>query len=80
MQLNLESHKCNTSNIDKENKRKTMEDVDRYGATQERTKRNKENQERWNMLKEVALKKMSSGEKLTFEEMKLIFKNNSTPE
>jgi uncharacterized coiled-coil DUF342 family protein len=52
----------------------------RYGVTQERTKRNKENQERWNMLKEVALKKMSSGEKLTFEEMKLIFGDSSTPE
>jgi uncharacterized coiled-coil DUF342 family protein len=45
----------------------------RYEASQERAKRSKENQERWNTLKEAALKKMSSGEKLTFDEMKLIF-------
>jgi uncharacterized coiled-coil DUF342 family protein len=45
----------------------------RYEVAQERAKRSKENQERWNTLKEAALKKMSSGEKLTFEEMKLIF-------
>ena len=52
----------------------------KYGATQERTKRNKENQERWNMLKEVALKKMSNGEKLTFDEMRLIFGDSGTTE
>jgi uncharacterized coiled-coil DUF342 family protein len=45
----------------------------RYEATQDRARRTKENQERWNVLKEQALKKMSSGEKLTFEEMKLIY-------
>jgi uncharacterized coiled-coil DUF342 family protein len=52
----------------------------RYGATQERTKRNKENQERWNMLKEAALRKMSNGEKLTFDEMRLIFGDSGTTE
>jgi len=52
----------------------------KYGATQERTKRNKENQERWNLLKEVALKKMSNGEKLTFDEMRLIFGDSGTTE
>ncbi|MCI0559001.1 MAG: hypothetical protein MN733_10935 [Nitrososphaera sp.] len=45
----------------------------RQEAIQERVKRDKEYQERWNTLKEAALKKMSSGEKLTFDEMKLIF-------
>ncbi|MGH9991175.1 MAG: coiled-coil protein [Nitrososphaera sp.] len=45
----------------------------RQEAIQERTKRDKEYQERWNALKEAALKKMSGGEKLTFDEMKLIF-------
>lgn len=45
----------------------------RQEAMQERAKRDKEYQERWNALKEAALKKMSSGEKLTFDEMKLIF-------
>ena len=52
----------------------------RYGATQERTKRHKENQERWNMLKEAALRKMSNGEKLTFDEMRLIFGDSGTTE
>ena len=50
----------------------------RYEVAQERAKRSKENQERWNTLKEAALKKMSSGEKLTFEEMKLIFGDSSS--
>ncbi len=45
----------------------------RHEAIQERAKRDKEYQERWNALKEAAVKKMSSGEKLTFDEMKLIF-------
>ncbi len=45
----------------------------RQEAIQERAKRDKEYQETWNALKEAALKKMSSGEKLTFDEMKLIF-------
>ncbi len=48
-----------------------------HEAAQERVRRSKENQERWNILKEEALKKMSSGEKLTFEEMKLIYGENS---
>jgi uncharacterized coiled-coil DUF342 family protein len=52
----------------------------RYGAPQEKIKRNKENQERWNMLKEVALKKMSNGEKLTFDEMRLIFGDSNISE
>jgi uncharacterized coiled-coil DUF342 family protein len=47
--------------------------VARHEAIQERTRRDKEYQERWNTLKEAAMKKMSSGEKLTFDEMKLIF-------
>jgi uncharacterized coiled-coil DUF342 family protein len=52
----------------------------RYEVAQERAKRSKENQERWNTLKEAALKKMSSGEKLTFEEMKLIFGDSNNPD
>lgn len=47
--------------------------VARQEAIQERARRDKEYQERWNALKEAAMKKMSSGEKLTFDEMKLIF-------
>lgn len=45
---------------------------------QERLKRNKENVERWNLLKTAALKKMSNGDKLTFEEMKLIYDDDGT--
>src|ERR687892_314223 len=45
----------------------------RQEAIQERAKRDKEYQERRNALKEVALKKMTTGKKLTFDEMKLIF-------
>ncbi len=47
--------------------------VARQEAIQERAKKDKDYQDRWNVLKEAALKKMSSGEKLTFDEMKLIF-------
>jgi uncharacterized coiled-coil DUF342 family protein len=59
----------------RQKKQKEMDErrVARHEATQERTRRDKEYQERWNTLKEAAQKKMSSGEKLTFDEMKLIF-------
>ena len=40
-------------------------------------RKNRENQELWNSLKEVAMKKMSSGDKLTFDEMKLIYSDDS---
>lgn len=52
--------------------------VARQEAIQERAKRDKEYQDRWNTLKEAALKKMSSGEKLTFDEMKLIFGDSAS--
>jgi uncharacterized coiled-coil DUF342 family protein len=59
----------------RQKKQKEMDErrVARHEAIQERVKRDKEYQDRWNALKEAALKKMSSGEKLTFDEMKLIF-------
>jgi putative ABC transport system permease protein len=59
----------------RQKKQKEMDErrVARQEAIQERVKRDKEYQDRWNALKEAALKKMSSGEKLTFDEMKLIF-------
>ncbi|MEO9319169.1 MAG: hypothetical protein ABI361_00695 [Nitrososphaera sp.] len=52
--------------------------VARQEAMQERAKRDKEYMDRWNTLKEAAMKKMSSGEKLTFDEMKLIFGDSSS--
>jgi uncharacterized coiled-coil DUF342 family protein len=45
----------------------------KYDNSQERIRRNKENMELLNLAKEAALKKMSSGRKLTFDEMKLIY-------
>ena len=45
----------------------------KYENSQERVKRIKENLELLNTAKEAALKKMSSGRKLTFDEMKLIY-------
>jgi uncharacterized coiled-coil DUF342 family protein len=49
-------------------------------SSKERAKRNKENMQIWNSMKEQALKKMSSGEKLTFDEMKLIYSDMSASE
>ena len=50
-----------------------------FQSSKERAKKNKENMQIWNSMKEKALKKMSSGEKLTFDEMRLIYSdiNNS---
>ncbi|HEY6587354.1 MAG TPA: hypothetical protein VIY98_03590 [Nitrososphaeraceae archaeon] len=50
-----------------------------FQSSKERSKRSKENVQIWNSMKEQALKKMSSGEKLTFDEMRLIYSdiNNS---
>jgi uncharacterized coiled-coil DUF342 family protein len=45
----------------------------KYENSQERIRRNKESLELLNIAKEAALKKMSSGRKLTFDEMKLIY-------
>lgn len=58
-------------------RRQPRDNEERRETIQERAKRNKENQERWNILKEAALKKMSSGEKLTFDEMRLIYGEGS---
>jgi uncharacterized coiled-coil DUF342 family protein len=50
-----------------------------FQSSKDRAKRSKENVQMWNSMKEQALKKMSSGEKLTFDEMRLIYSdiNNS---
>ena len=49
----------------------------RHEIPQDKMRKNRENQDLWNSLKEVAMKKMSSGEKLTFDEMKLIYAEES---
>ena len=38
---------------------------------QDKMRKSRENQELWNSLKEVAMKKMTGGGKLTFDEMKI---------
>ena len=50
-----------------------------FQSSRDRAKKSKENVQIWNSMKEQALKKMSSGEKLTFDEMRLIYSdiNNS---
>jgi uncharacterized coiled-coil DUF342 family protein len=83
-QLNaIEFKKARAHAIDQRQRRRYRNNTrrdNRYEAFQERNKRSKENQERWNTLKEAALKKMESGEKLTFDEMKLIFGDHGSPE
>lgn len=59
-------------------RRQPRDNEERRESIQERVKRNKENQERWNVMKEAALKKMSKGEKLTFDEMRLIYGEGSS--
>lgn len=59
-------------------RRQPRDNEERRESLQERSKRNRENQERWNIMKEAALKKMSSGEKLTFDEMRLIYGDGSS--
>ncbi len=59
-------------------RRQPRDNEERRESLQERAKRNKENQERWNIMKEAALTKMSKGEKLTFDEMKLIYGEGSS--
>ena len=58
-------------------RRYSSERKSKHEIPQDKMRKNKENQELWNSLKEVALKKMSSGEKLTFDEMKLIYAEES---
>jgi uncharacterized coiled-coil DUF342 family protein len=59
-------------------RRQPRDNEERRESLQERAKRNKENQERWNIMKEAALMKMSKGEKLTFDEMRLIYGEGSS--
>jgi uncharacterized coiled-coil DUF342 family protein len=75
MQFNLESH---DSRRQPHQRRQPRDNEERRESIQERVKRNKENQERWNIMKEAALKKMSKGEKLTFDEMRLIYSDDSS--
>jgi uncharacterized coiled-coil DUF342 family protein len=57
---------------DRDRDRRRMHEI-----PQDKMKKNRENQDLWNSLKEVAMKKMTGGEKLTFDEMKLIYSDDS---
>ncbi len=61
--------------------RQRRQNVDRrsrqHDIPQDKMKKNRENHELWNSLKEAAMKKMSGGGKLTFDEMKLIYSDES---
>src|SRR5919107_1804890 len=58
-------------------RRQTGERRSRHEIPQDKMKKNRENHELWNSLKEAAMKKMSGGGKLTFDEMKLIYSDES---
>lgn len=51
-----------------------------FQSSKDRARRSKENVQIWNSMKEQALKKMSNGEKLTFDEMRLIYSDINNPE
>lgn len=77
-QLNAIEFKRNRLQHSSERQRRYTPDRKRsHEMPQDKMRKSRENQELWNSLKEVAMKKMSSGEKLTFDEMKLIYAEES---
>lgn len=77
-QLNaIEFRKTKLQSMENRRKRDFHDRKERYESKHERNKLTKETQERWNLLKEEATKKLSSGEKLSFEEMKLIYSDGA---
>ncbi len=77
-QLNAIEFKRNRLQHSSERQRRySNERKSKHEIPQDKMRKNRDNQELWNSLKEVALKKMSSGEKLTFDEMKLIYAEDS---
>ena len=77
-QLNAIEFKRNRLQHSSERQRRySPERKPRHEIPQDKMRKNRENQDLWNSLKEVAMKKMSSGEKLTFDEMKLIYAEES---
>lgn len=77
-QLNaIEFKKTRLQYTSERQRRHGTERRSKHEVPQDKMRKSKENQELWNSLKEIALKKMSSGEKLTFDEMKLIYADDS---
>jgi uncharacterized coiled-coil DUF342 family protein len=77
-QLNaIEFKKTRLQYSSERQRRQSTDRRSRHEIPQDKMRKNRENQELWNSLKEVAVKKMSSGEKLTFDEMKLIYSDDS---
>jgi uncharacterized coiled-coil DUF342 family protein len=77
----IEFRKSKINSVGSKRRSKDSHDKNYSGfqSSKEKTRKNKENMQIWNSMKEQALKKMSSGEKLTFDEMRLIYSdiNNS---
>lgn len=77
----IEYRKSKMNSIGSKRRSKDSHDKSYSGfqSSKDRAKKSKENIQIWNSMKEQALKKMSSGEKLTFDEMRLIYSdiNNS---
>ncbi len=59
-------------------RRRSAESATKFDIVRDKAKRSKENQQMWNSMREEAMKKMSTGEKLTFDEMKLIYGDYSS--
>jgi uncharacterized coiled-coil DUF342 family protein len=77
-QLNaIEFKKTRLQHSSERQRRQSYERKSRHEISPEKMRKSRENQDLWNSLKEVALKKMSSGEKLTFDEMKLIYSDDA---
>lgn len=80
-QLNaIEFKKSRLQHSSDRQRRQNSGDRDRrrtHEIPQDKMRKNRENQDLWNSLKEVAMKKMAGGEKLTFDEMKLIYSDES---
>ncbi|MBA3750813.1 MAG: hypothetical protein H0X03_08010 [Nitrosopumilus sp.] len=77
-QLNaIEFKKTRLQYSSERQRRQSTDRRSRHEIPQDKMRKNRENQELWNSLKEVAVKKMSGGEKLTFDEMKLIYSDDS---
>jgi len=74
----IEFRKSRTGSSTFKRRRNIESPVNKFELVRERAKRSKENQQIWNSMREEAVKKMSTGEKLTFDEMKLIYGDLST--
>ncbi len=74
----IEFRKSRTGSPVFKRRRNLESTANKFEMIREKAKRSKENQQMWNSMREEALKKMATGEKLTFDEMKLIYSDLSS--